>query len=155
MNLYDWTSTPGTGDYAQINYCSNTAPLPSSQLCADTGGEGIAELTYPTQAFPDGSTQVSYQVEEFDTTALPLDGDVPGNLTAPAGKFFCDTASPCSVDITDTGPTNSGSQVLDPATTAVIPINFAPSTSGCPTRRHGQYTERLRMRTCSFRSQRV
>jgi hypothetical protein len=133
VNLYDWTSTAGTGDYAQINYCSNTAPLPSTQLCADVGGEGIAELTYPTQAFPDGSTQVSYQVEELDTTALPLDGDVPGEQTAPAGKFFCDAAAPCSVDVTDTGPTNSGSQILDPATTAVIPINFAPSTSGCPT----------------------
>jgi hypothetical protein len=133
VNLYNWTSTPGTGDFAQINYCSNTAPLPSTQLCANAGGEGIAELTYPTQAFPDGSTQVSYQVEELDTSALPLDGDVPGESAAPAGKFFCDADAPCSVDITDTGPTNSGSQILVPATTAVVPINFAPSTNGCPT----------------------
>ena len=131
VNLYDWSSTPGVGDYAQINYCMNTAPLPAAQLCVNTGGQAVAEVDYQTQAFPDGTTSVSFQVAEVDSSALPLSGAVPGDTTD-TGNFFCDTASPCSVDITDTGPDNTGSVALLPSTTAVVPIGFAPESGGCP-----------------------
>ncbi len=131
VNLYDWTSTPGVGDYAQINYCSDTAPLPSDQLCVNTGGQGVSEVDYQTEAFPNGATSVSFQVLEVDSTSTPLSGAAPGD-NADTGAFFCNAASPCSVDITDTGPTNSGALTLVPSTTAVVPVSFLASGSGCP-----------------------
>jgi len=131
VNLYDWSSTPGIGDWAQINYCSDVVPL-SSNDCVNSGGQGVAETDYQTQAFPDGNTEVSFQVAEVDQTAVALNGATPGN-SDDTGSFYCNATAPCSIDITDTGPSNSGSLALDPSTTAVIPVTFQPPNGGCPT----------------------
>jgi hypothetical protein len=131
VNLSNFSSEPGVGDFAQINYCTDTVSLSASPpaICADQGGEGLAQTTYPTQAFADGTSQVSFQVESIDPSSLPLDGAVPGDA-ASVGKFRCNSTSQCSVDVTDTGPENTGSQTMTAANTAVIPVTFA-SGSAC------------------------
>ena len=131
VNLYDWSTTAGSGDYAHINYCSNSAPLPSAQFCVDSGGQGIAQTTFITQAFATGNSQVSFQTEEIDPTALPLEGSVPGD-SGDSGSFFCNATASCAVDITDTGPSDQGTELMSPANTVVVPITFEPETSGCP-----------------------
>jgi len=126
ISLYDWSSS-----YAQVYYCQDTAPLSTPPLCADSGGEGLTLVNYSVQTYSTVPTTLSYQVEEVDTTSSPLDGSIPG-IGRTNGKFFCNSATPCSIDVVDTGSGNVGNPTPSQATTAVIPVSFEPASSGCP-----------------------
>jgi PBP superfamily domain len=59
-------------------------------------------------------------------------GGVPSSGDS-SSSFFCDGTSqnPCAIEVTEPA-IELGKKVPDTKNTAVIPINFAPATSGCP-----------------------
>ena len=119
-------STAGTGVGVHINYCSNAGPI-AAALCVD---KGSAQLLNPAQtlvAFNDGTSSTSFQIAEAQPPNQ-LGGVVPesGGTDQP---FSCDSADPCSIDVTE-GFLN-GTYTPSTANTIAIPITFRGA--GCPT----------------------
>ena len=127
LNMYGFES----GAQLSVSICTDTAALPSPPLCVTNATTSLAIANYKVQAFSDGSTSISYQVVELGASDPALQGAEPGN-GANAGTFRCNDASPCSIDVIDTGPDGQGSQIPTTSNTAVVPFTFAPSTNGCP-----------------------
>jgi hypothetical protein len=123
INLYNFP----VGDLPAVWYCSATKPLANGPpLCA------VAPSPQQLPVFSDGTAFVSYQVEEVenDGGTAPLNGEIPGDASS-TGTFFCDDGSnPCALDIFDTAL--DGHTTPDTNNTAVVPLNFVPSSSGCP-----------------------
>jgi hypothetical protein len=118
------------GSALRINYCTDVAALPTPPLCLTSGNPLISNTDDVVQTLGDGTEALSYQVLEVDTTAPALVGQDPGNPDT-TGSFFCDAATPCSIDITNTGVGGEASPAAVPDTTAVVPISFATSGVGC------------------------
>jgi hypothetical protein len=118
------------GDVLHINYCTDIAPLPTQPLCVTGQNPLLANEDYIVQTLTDGTQSLSYQVLEVDPSDVPLSGEEPGNATV-SGTFDCNAGSLCSVNITDMGLNGEGSPVQTDQNTAVIPVSFAASFSGC------------------------
>jgi len=103
--------------------------------------EGTPDFTFPNQELPilaDSTGAMSFQTID-DPNAngdTALVGAVPGDSVAPAVKFFCgDAADQCSVDVDDWSLLPPGSKNIAipvPTDTAVIPLGYAPQSTGCP-----------------------
>jgi hypothetical protein len=123
VNLYDFPA----GDAPALWYCSAVTALATGPpLCATAPSPlQLPEIT------TDGTAFENYQVEEVgEDGGTPLNGEVPGNPTV-KGTFFCDDgANPCSLDVFDQALDGQASP--DTANTAVIPVSFVASSSGCP-----------------------
>jgi hypothetical protein len=127
----------GQGTRLDINYCANVAPLSATvhPICVNQGNAQLTGLPYTISTFAAGPAQgtasVSFPVAEVEDPNPPLVGAVPDDPND-SGTFFCDgtAANPCSIDITEPA-IELGNFVPDNTNTAVIPIQFAPATSGC------------------------
>ncbi|HLN16921.1 MAG TPA: hypothetical protein VK277_09245 [Acidimicrobiales bacterium] len=120
-----------------VDYCSDLTTLPAPPLCfTPTTPPGIPPSSVLShepvdiEPFKNGTTSFSLQVAEVGTSDPPLWGQhvVAGGFDPTEDSFFCDgtPANPCSIDVfTTPGVAPSA------ANTAVIPVNFAPATSGC------------------------
>ena len=128
LNMYNFEP----GAQLHVAVCTNTAPLPTAPLCITNATASLPIATYTVRAFADGSTSISYQLDELSATDPPFQGAEPGNQSD-SGTFLCNTSNPCSIDVIDTGSNGTGSLVPTDTNTAVLPFTFAPSTSGCPT----------------------
>lgn len=129
VNLYDFT--PGTD--IEVGWCTNTQSLSSGPpLCVSSGYVLSSNPTpmYTTEVLADGTQALSFQVLEIDTSNDPFKGEQPGNSTV-TGTFYCNAATPCSVDVIDTGVDGLGDKTANTTNTAVIPITFAVPFSGC------------------------
>lgn len=122
-----------TSDSIYIQYCQDVHPLSvAAPMCVATS---IAELPNPQvelKPFPNGTENYAYQVLYLASGSTPFSGVVPG--TKKFGTFLCDSASPCSIDVTDPylGPGGNASALTPtPDNTAVIPVKFAAEENGC------------------------
>ncbi|MGO9195952.1 MAG: hypothetical protein ACLQK4_02335 [Acidimicrobiales bacterium] len=124
-----------SSDSIYVQYCQDTKPLSvKPPLCVKTA---VAQLTEPQvilKPYPDtGSVSYAYQVLYLAKGSTPFSGVVPGQKKF--GTFLCDSADPCSIDVTDPflGPHGSASALTpNPQNTAVIPVSFAAGQAGCP-----------------------
>jgi hypothetical protein len=119
------------GSVLHILYCSDAKPLTvGSPLCVTNASATIAQGVYVTKALSNGEVEFSFQVAQASTVNAPLTGTEPGVTPVRSGTFLCDTATPCSVDVTNLG-NGSVSPLPTPKNTAVLPVSFAPATNGC------------------------
>jgi hypothetical protein len=126
LNTYGFS--PGSD--LHVNYCTDTAALPTPPLCLTSGNALISNTDYVVQSLSDGSESLSYQVLDVETSDPPLVGQDPGDADI-KGSFFCNAQSPCSIDVTDTSQDN-GSFATLANNTAVIPVTFTSNQSpGC------------------------
>jgi len=138
VNLYHF---PANGaDEAVIYYCSDQTSLPAPPLCftpaTPQGVPPSAVLSHEpvtVQPFSNGTSSLSFQVAEVGTLDPPLWGQhiISGGFDPNEKSFFCDgtQANPCSIEVSDAADFGQAPSVDN---TAVIPIEFAPSSSGCP-----------------------
>jgi hypothetical protein len=123
VHLYNFP----VGDLPAVWYCSAVQSLATGPpLCS------VAPGPQQLPVFADGTAFVSYQVleRENDGGSLALVAEEPGKPTV-TGSFFCDNgADPCALDIFDSGL--DGQTTPDTNNTAVVPLSFVPSSSGCP-----------------------
>lgn len=117
---------PGT--VLKIQYCSDTKPLPTPPVCLTSASPSMANAPVSIETLTTGTFAVSFQVEQDPTPKNPLEGTEPGKDVP--GTFLCDATTACSIDVVDFG-TGTKSQVPTPQNTAVIPVSFAPPTTGC------------------------
>lgn len=134
INLYDFAP----GATVDLNYCADVAPLTTEPLCVENGSSVLQYPEVPIDTFPSGSAagtaSISFQVVEVASPNPPLTGGVPGNSNEQGESFYCDGASQaCSIDVTEPQLDTPGSEIPNPTNTVVIPVSFAPSTSGCST----------------------
>ena len=129
VNLYQFT--PGTS--VEVAYCTDTEPLTAgSPLCVSSGYVLSANPApeYSTQILSDGTQALSFQVLDIDSSNDPFRGQEPGNANV-TGTFYCNSTSPCSLDVIDSGVNGLGEKTASPDNTAVFPIGFAQPFSGC------------------------
>jgi hypothetical protein len=122
VHLYNFP----VGDLPAVWYCSAVQSLATGPpVCS------VAPGPEQLPVFADGTAFVSYQVlERANDGSDALVGEVPGKPTD-TGSFYCDDgADPCALDIFDSGL--DGQTTPDTNNTAVVPLNFVPSSSGCP-----------------------
>jgi hypothetical protein len=126
INTYQFTPA----DELSVDWCTDVPSVPlSDQRCLSQGYPLIANTVYAVVTLADGTESLSYQVLEVDNSDPPLTGVIPGSATP--GPFFCNATSPCSVNITSLGVGDQGDQTMTSDNTAVIPITFAASRTGC------------------------
>jgi len=123
VDLYDFPA----GDAPSVWYCADTTAVAKGPPLCSTG-PGPLQLPQITS---DGTAFVNYQVEERGVDGnSPFSGEVPGNASA-TGSFFCDDGpDSCSLDVVDQAL--DGHATPDSTNTAVVPVSFVPSSSGCP-----------------------
>ncbi|MGO9196237.1 MAG: hypothetical protein ACLQK4_03785 [Acidimicrobiales bacterium] len=126
---------------AEVYLCSDKTRLTTktAPFCVVLGS---AAFQYPSQQlpiFPNGADTTSFQVEGRPHThgEIPFSGEIPGESEGPKRNFYCDDkANPCSIDVYDwsllpANPPPANKAVMQPADTAIIPLDFAPATNGC------------------------
>jgi len=122
------------GDEPDIQYCTDVAPLSAAApFCDEQGSQTFPNPSVRAPIDQNGTASISFEVEEVtnDGTNAPLSGTVPG--TGTSGTFFCDdTPDPCSIDVTDPALVHPAELTPVAGNTAVIPMNFAPASTGCP-----------------------
>jgi hypothetical protein len=128
LNMYNFEA----GAHLEVAICTDTAPLPTPPLCITNATASLPIANYLVQTFADGSTSISYQLDELSSTDPPFEGAAPG-IPTDKGTFLCNLTSPCSIDVIDTGPQGTGPAVATDSNTAVLPFTFAPPNNGCPT----------------------
>ena len=67
---------------------------------------------------------------DIDSSNDPFQGQEPGDANV-KGTFYCNAASPCSLDVIDSGVNGLGEKTASPDNTAQFPITFAQPFSGC------------------------
>ncbi len=124
-----FTSPFPQGASLNINYCSTKVPLSEGvPLCVTSGSAALTGLPYTIQTFDSGAAkgtaEVSFPVAE--------DSDSTNKLVGDGGTFLCDGTdqNPCAIEVTQVS-LEPGDQNHDVGNTVVIPITFAPPTSGC------------------------
>jgi hypothetical protein len=122
VDLYDFPA----GDAPAVWYCADSRTMAKGPPLCSTG-PGPLQLP---QIGSDGTAFVNYQVEERGVEGnSPFSGEVPGEAGS-TGSFFCDDgADPCALDVVDQGL--DGQATPDSANTAVVPVSFVASSSGC------------------------
>ncbi len=129
VNLYQFT--PGTD--VEIAYCTDTQSLSAGPpLCVSSGYVLSANPSpqYSTEILTDGTQSLSFQVLDIDSSNDPFQGQEPGDANV-KGTFYCNAASPCSLDVIDSGVNGLGEKTASPDNTAQFPITFAQPFSGC------------------------
>lgn len=130
-----WVYLNGLGfaatTHLRIEYCSDTKALPTPPVCVSKATESIAQGYVASITFSTGTFQQSLQVEQDSTPTNPIAGTVAGTTPAKPGTFLCDASTPCSIDVVDLG-NGQKSDAPTPDNTAVIPVTFVPSSTGCP-----------------------
>jgi hypothetical protein len=133
---------PGDGGIT-IYYCSDPGggvTLSGPPTCGDQNLSSSAENDQQVQIYPassssvlvPGTSEASMQAAEVAAPSAPLAGEEYNVAGDPAQGFYCDgtAANPCAIVITDA--TINHSPASTTANSLVLPISFAPSTSGCP-----------------------
>lgn len=118
--------------YVEIQYCSDTHPITTHTtppICLTTPLEPNSPASYKTQTFTTGTFATSFQVAQASTKTAPLPGAVLGT-PGKKGTFLCDAATPCAIDVMDQGQYDTAPPPT-PQNAAVIPVTFAPSSTGC------------------------
>jgi hypothetical protein len=123
LHLYGFTP----GDLVDVRWCAHPGPLSAASppLCA---GAPTAALPHPVVAVAvaaDGTASLAFQVEG----GAPVSGAVPGGTRS--GTFSCAAAGSCAVDVTDPSLAAPPDPVPVPATSAAVPVSFAPSAPPC------------------------
>ena len=129
VNLYQFT--PGTD--VEIAYCTDTQSLSAGPpLCVSSGYVLSANPSpqYSTEILTDGTQSLSFQVLDIDSSNDPFQGQEPGDANV-KGTFYCNAASPCSLDVIDSGVNGLGEKTASPDNTAQFPMTFAQPFSGC------------------------
>jgi hypothetical protein len=128
VTLYDFPP----GDLVTLHYCSDATPLATSPpLCDDSGTQEFPNPIAQLPIGPHGTASLSVQVEEQQpANDTPLEGQVPGVGTT--GSFYCDNGPDlCAVDVTDPSLDTTSGGTPTPANTAVVPVTFAVTGTGC------------------------
>ncbi len=117
-------TTDGTGTIAADPYCATTTPsgIKLSKQFVVVGSDGTANAATPVAFDPPGQ-------DNPPLAAVPLVQN-----GQPAGSFFCDNGPEfCGVVVTDDGP-GAGAGPSDTSdNTVVVPLDFSPGASACPT----------------------
>ncbi|MGO9559188.1 MAG: hypothetical protein ACLPQS_08320 [Acidimicrobiales bacterium] len=126
------------GSEAEIYLCSDKVKLTATAkpYCVVLGS---AVFQYPNQElpiFPDGTSETSFHVEGDPHTKgdVPFNGQIPYDSSSPKKTFFCDdSANRCSIDVWDWTllKETPAPPEAQPSDTAIVPLNFAPSSDGC------------------------
>ena len=123
FDLYDFPP----GDEPEIALCSDTAPLAQkAPLCSASPGPVYAPI------FSNGTGFITYKVFEVapGPGQSPISGEILGD-DADKAPFYCDNGPDlCSLVVFDQNLDNSS--IPSASNTAVMPITYQASTSGCP-----------------------
>lgn len=131
QSVYIYASGFAPDTTLRVNYCSDASPLPTVPLCLAAVTASIINAQVTMITGQDGSANLSYQVLENDTSNPPLAGQELGVIPKVNGSFFCDAATPCSVDVTDVGVGGTAPLVPTVDNTAVVPVSFVSLTNAC------------------------
>jgi len=117
-------ATDGSGTIATVPYCATTTPggVKLSKQFVEIGSQGSTNAAIPVAFDPPGQ-------DNPPLSAVPLVQD-----GQPPGSFFCDNGPDfCSVVVTDDGPGPGAGPTNTPTNTLLVPLDFSPGASACPT----------------------
>jgi hypothetical protein len=137
---------PGDPD-VEVYLCANPGggtTVTATPLCAtgqgnvdNNGFDAAVNLpiypvsTPPSASAPPGTSSYSEPIPEVQSgsgsSGIPAYNPPSVSSTQ---SFFCDANDPCSIDIVDSSINDS--QVPSAANTVVTPLQYAPSSNGCP-----------------------